>query len=41
MGILKDRTGETKTTRHGQVMTIIKYNNCHDIDVEFDDGTIV
>lgn len=41
MWILKDRTGETKTTRHGQVMTIIKYNNCHDIDVEFDDGTIV
>lgn len=41
MGILKDRTGETKTTRHGQVMTVIKYNNCRDIDVEFDDGTIV
>ena len=41
MAEIKDRTGETRKTKHNQTMTIIKYNNCHDIDVRFDDGVII
>ena len=35
-----DRTGETKIANNGQKMTIIKYRNAKDIDVQFEDGTI-
>ncbi len=37
----KDRIGESIIANNGQIMTIIKYINCLDIDVQFDDGTIV
>lgn len=36
-----DRTGETKYNNQGLKMTIVNCNNSHDIDVEFEDGTIV
>lgn len=36
-----DRTGETNYNNQGLKMTIVKCNNSHDIDVEFEDGTIV
>jgi hypothetical protein len=36
-----DRTGETKTATNGQKMTIINYRCANDIDIKFEDGTIV
>lgn len=38
---IKDRTGETKTTEDGQVMTISRYGNSRDIDVTFGDGSVI
>ena len=36
-----DRRGEVYTSSCGQKMTIIRYENANDIDVEFEDGTVV
>ena len=36
-----DRTGETNIATNGQVMTIVKYRGCNDIDIQFEDETIV
>ena len=36
-----NKTGETKQAKNGQIMTIIKYRRCDDIDVQFEDGTII
>lgn len=36
-----DRTGEVRTASNGQKMTIIRYNGITDIDVKFEDGTVV
>lgn len=36
-----DRTGEVGYNNDGERMTIIKYSNATDIDIQFDDGTIV
>lgn len=33
-----DRTGEIATNNQGKRMTIVEYNNCHDMVVEFEDG---
>lgn len=35
------RLGETNLNTYGQKMTIIKYRNAKDIDIMFEDGTIV
>lgn len=37
----KDRTGETYKAVNGQTITIIAYTNAQDIDVRFEDGTVV
>lgn len=37
----KDRTGETNVNKIGLNMTIIKYRYANDIDIRFDDGSIV
>lgn len=39
--MIKNRVGETNIANNGQVMTIIEYRNCNDIDIEFEDGTVV
>ena len=39
--IEKDRIGERKVMNCGMKAEIIGYQNCHDITVRFDDGTIV
>ena len=36
-----DRTGEIGYNNQGEKITIIAYRNCDDIDVQFEDGTIV
>lgn len=36
-----DRLGETNITKNGQAMTIIEYRKYNDIDIQFEDGTIV
>lgn len=36
-----DRTGETAVASNGQKMTIIRYGGIKDIDIQFEDGTIV
>lgn len=36
-----DRIGQTSIANNGQEMTLIGYRNCQDIDVRFEDGTIV
>ena len=36
-----DRTGETATALNGQKMTIVAYRSSRDMDVQFEDGTIV
>lgn len=41
MSKLIDRTGETRTSNQGYKMTIIKYTNNKDINVLFEDGTVV
>ena len=38
---MKNRIGETKIASNGQKMTIIAYRNWYDIDIQFEDGTIV
>ena len=38
---IKNRVGESNITTNGQTMTIIEYKNWNDIDVRFEDGTIV
>lgn len=37
----ENRLGETRTMNCGKKATIIAYNNSHNIDVQFEDGTIV
>ena len=39
MGKIKNREGEISYNSKGLRMTLIKYNNCDDIIVRFDDGT--
>ena len=41
MAIKTDRLGKTKMMSCGMEATIIRYNNAHDIDVRFKDGTVV
>lgn len=36
-----DRTGEVGYNNDGEKMTIVRYGNWDDIDVQFDDGTII
>lgn len=36
-----DRTGETRVNNQGLKMTIVRYQNIRDIDVQFEDGTIL
>lgn len=36
-----DRIGKTIKATNGQMMTIIEYRSCADIDVRFEDGTVV
>ena len=36
-----NRIGETNIANNGQTMTIIEYRGFHDIDVQFEDGTVV
>ena len=40
-GIKKERIGEIRLAKNGMKMTIIEYRNCDDIDIQFEDGTIV
>ena len=37
----KDRKGEIRKANNGQLMKIIEYRNCNDIDIEFEDKSIV
>ena len=41
MGKKLDRTGEVGFNNNGERMVIIRYSNWDDIDVQFDDGTIL
>lgn len=41
MSKIKDRTGEFGFNNNGERMTIVRYGGRRDIDVQFDDGTIV
>ena len=41
MSKIKDRTGETRVNNDGEEMKIIRYGNKNDIDVRFDDGTVI
>ena len=36
-----DRTGEERVMSNGQKATIIYYNNSKDMDIQFEDGTVV
>ena len=36
-----ERIGQSKIAKNGQKMTVIRYRNCKDLDVQFEDGTIV
>jgi len=36
-----DRTGETRVANNGEKMTIIAYRDAKDIDIRFDDGTVL
>ena len=38
---IKNRVGETKKNNNGQMMKIVAYRGCGDLDVEFDDGTVI
>ena len=38
---IKDKTGEIGIANNGMKMTIIAYRSCHDIDIQFEDGSIV
>ncbi len=35
------RVGETNVANNGQRMIIVGYRNCKDIDIQFEDGTLV
>ncbi len=37
----EERIGETKTANNGMLMTIIAYRTCRDVDIQFEDETIV
>ena len=39
-GLKEKRVGETNINKDGDKMTIINYRNAHDIDIQFEDGTI-
>ena len=39
--IKRKRVGETNIITNGQTMTIIEYRDCNNIDIQFEDGTIV
>ena len=39
-GLKEKRLGETNINKDGEKMTIIEYRNGHDIDIQFEDGTI-
>jgi hypothetical protein len=41
MSLIKNRIGESRIANNGQLMTIIAYRERADIDVQFEDGTIV
>lgn len=36
-----DRTGESRLNNAGETITIVKYRSCEDIDVQFEDGTVL
>lgn len=38
---VSDKIGEVAVATNGMKMKIIAYRNCHDIDVQFEDGTVV
>ena len=38
---LKFKIGDIKTATNGQKMKLISYRNSHDVDVQFEDGTVV
>ena len=38
---IKNREGETSISSKGQIMKIIKYRSAEDLDIEFEDGTVV
>ena len=38
---IQERTGETSIAKSSQTMTIIEYRKYNDIDIQFEDGTIV
>ncbi|MGL5649886.1 MAG: hypothetical protein ACRDDY_18805, partial [Clostridium sp.] len=38
---MNNRVGEKSTSSNGETMTIINYKGANDIDVQFDDGTII
>lgn len=40
-GRFLDRTGETKTMESGRIGTIVNYRGAGDIDIQFEDGTVV
>ena len=40
-GRIKDKTGEMSVAKNGQKMIIVAYRNNKDIDVQFEDGTVV
>ena len=37
----KSKLGEERIMHNGQKATIINYNGCYDVDIEFEDGAIV
>ena len=39
--VIQDKTGETNMATNGQLMTIVAYRGCRDLDVRFEDGTLV
>ena len=39
--MIKNRVGETNKMKNGMMATIIAYIECHNIDVQFEDGVIV
>ena len=41
MAAKTDRLGETRMMNCGMKATIIRYGGCNDIDVRFEDGTVV
>lgn len=39
--VIQDKTGETNMATNGQLMTIVAYRGCRDLDVRFEDDTLV